>query len=271
MFRNEWTSEVLLGIFQTFTNYFNKGFCKLVKNESVLTTIVRVFIDNFLNYYFDELIYTIRTINKKDVKDLTVAKYRFKFIKFFETEVVSKKDKDKDKDKKDKDKARSQTLDKNDATQIKDLDNIVSKHNSWMKNPIKYNMSLKIMTDDDRKNFNPQNFLEKINKDFRLFAEFFEGFKEGTKEPFTKHFSLVLGDNFMGTYLNKFNTALEVIRSSKKDLQEIIKSSYKEFFHGTDGKMLMEILICCRKDAKDFLKNATEKKLMSDIYDARIG
>ncbi len=254
-----------MGIFDTFGNYFNKGFCKLIKNETILTSIVRVFVDNFLNYYFDELIYTIRTINKKYVNDMTVFKYRFKYIKCSDN--PDKKDDKKDDDKNNKE----QILDKNDATQVKNLDKVLSSKGSWLKSPKKYTMTLKQMKDEDRKNFNQQDFIEKLTKDFRLFADFFDRFKEDSKDPFTKYYQCLLGDNYVGTYLNKFNTALEIIRCGEKALLELIKSNYKEYHHGTEGKILLEVLCSCRKDGKEYLKNQTKKKLINDIYDARIG
>lgn len=238
----------------------------MIKNETVLTTIIRVFIDNFLNYYFEELIYTIRTINKKEVTDLTVFKYRFKFIKCLDNEEENlKEEKEKDKEKKNKKEVQ---LDKNDVTQVKNLDNL-NQGSSWVKSSKKYNMRVKKLKDEDKKNFDPLKFLEKINKDYKLFADFFEGFKENSKEPFTKAYDCVLGENFINTYLNKFNAAIEVIKISKKGLMDFIKSTYKEYFHGTEGKNIMEILLFTRKDAKDFLSNS-EKKVMNDLYDARI-
>ena len=61
------------------------------------------------------------------------------------------------------------------------------------------------------------------------------------------------------------------LNPSKKDLLELVKTNYKEYFHGTEGKILMEVLLCVRKDASQYLKNPSEKKMMSDLYDARIG
>ena len=204
-----------------------------------------------------------------------MAKYKFKYIKCFDS-LVEKKEKEKELKLQKKSsviikKETHLVQDKNDITKIKDLDNINSKSTWGISSPNKIIMTLKDMKEEDIKNFNPATFLEKINKDFRLFAEFFDGFKEGSSEPFTKQYACVLGDNFVGTYINKFNTALEILKASKKDLLELIKSNYKEYFHGTEGKILMEVLLCARKDASLYLKNPSEKKMMSDMYDARIG
>lgn len=264
---SEWNSDILLGIFQTFQNYFNKGFCKVIKNETILITIVRIFIDSFLNYYFDELIYTIRTIFKKEVVSFTVYKYRFKYIKCFDHEEELRKEKEKLDKNKNKDKKLE--FDENDATQVK---NLSANKTDWNKdkNEKKYKMVLKVLKDEDKKNFNPDLFKEKLFKDFKTFKEFFDCFTEDSKEPFTKAFPCILGSNFVGTYLSKFEAALEIINVSKTRLLDFIKTTYKESFHGTEGKNIMEILLLTRKDAKEYI-DTNEKKLAIDIYDARIG
>jgi hypothetical protein len=65
---HDWNDDVLYGIFGTFQEYFNKGFSKILKTQNNLLIIVRSFIENFVNYYVEELIHSIRSLNRKLLK-----------------------------------------------------------------------------------------------------------------------------------------------------------------------------------------------------------
>ena len=219
------------------------------------------------------MIYTIRTIFKKKVENLTVEKYHFKYIKCLDDEEGNKKrEKEKEKEAKENKGIKEKTsLDNNDSTQVKDLNNI---NKSFKQTNEKYIKAFKYMEKDDRNRdkFNQQAFLEKLYQDFNNFNEFINCFREDTKEPFTKQYDCILGENFLNQFIDKFEVAINTIKiAPKSKLEDYIRSTYKECFHGTDGKVLLEILLILRKDSsKDYLENPVEKKKISDIYDGRI-
>ena len=103
MFTSEWNDEILEDIFGTFSEYFNKGFVKILKSQMNLLILVRCFIDSFVWYYVEEIIHSIRSLNRKTLtKDEPLANYQFKYLTMNESELLYKqikKKKDKNKEK----------------------------------------------------------------------------------------------------------------------------------------------------------------------------
>ena len=103
MFTSEWNDEVLEDIFGTFKEYFNKGFVKILKSQNNLLILVRSFIDCFVWYYVEEIIHSVRSLNRKilvNFKDSALVNYQFKYLTMNESELVYKKKKKKDKEEK---------------------------------------------------------------------------------------------------------------------------------------------------------------------------
>ena len=98
MFTSDWNDEVLEDIFGTFKEYFNKGFVKILKSQNNLLILVRSFIDSFVWYYVEEIMHSVRSLNRKilvNFKDSALVNYQFKYLTMNENELVYKKKKKK--------------------------------------------------------------------------------------------------------------------------------------------------------------------------------
>lgn len=61
------------------------GFVKIIKDPLPLVSIIKNFLESFITYYLEELIFGIRTINKKKItSNMCLANYELKYIKAFD-------------------------------------------------------------------------------------------------------------------------------------------------------------------------------------------
>jgi len=69
------------------------GFFKIIKDPLPLYTIIKTFIEYFIHYYLEEIIYSIRSINKKKINsNMVLSKYELHYIKALD---CRQKDKEK--------------------------------------------------------------------------------------------------------------------------------------------------------------------------------
>ena len=68
-----------------------------------------------------------------------------------------------------------------------------------------------------------------------------------------------MGQNYINTYLNKFNAILDVLKCSQDSLKDTIPIMFKESFSGQDGKVLLEALLYIREDFKSVTKPDLKK------------
>ena len=253
----------MLGIFETFQNFYNSLFVKFLKNENILIIVVRTFIDYFVCYYIEEILHTVRSLMKKKIIDFHLFKYNFKYLKCYEF------------DEKDKNIIYPQIMNTETINlkfgKVLNLDTIPnvkeSDKNLALKKK-KYNFPLKKM-DKTAKKINPIQFCDKFQKDIKSFEEFLNTFKEDSKIPFSKTNPVILGQNFLSTYLNKFYAMLKLLKCTEKALSDEITGPFKESFQGLDGKVLLEALLCLREDSKLLIKNADMKKFLMNLYDSK--
>lgn len=246
IFTSQWDDEVLLGIFGTFKEYFNTGFYKLLKTQNNLMIIVRTFIDLFVCYYVEELIHSIRTLNRKELKahdkgHSALVNYQLHFITIDPDEIVYKEKK--------KENEESHT-NANAPIAVKDLDKIEKDKNKVFK---KYKFPVKKFKKEDKK-YDPIKILERVNKDRELFADFLEGFSDEAKEPFSKHFNQTLGQNFINTFNIKIAILLAIMKCHSSALKEQI-IQFKEHYNGEEGKALCEALLYVREDTREVTKS----------------
>jgi hypothetical protein len=270
IFTIEWNEDVLRGTFETFRTYFNRGFSKILKQQNILLIIVRSFIDNFINYYVEEIIHSVRSLNRKNrIENGVMIKYKLKFlklspelVKYSSGAATSFKKEDEISDK----KIQNNFIDTS------------SKHNAYIKvldkyvqNPNKKDDEQKFKKYDfpvkkfnkESKQYNPAIVFKKIHEDFKIFSNFSNSFKEDTKEPFSKNFTQHLGQNYINTYLNKFNAIMDVLKCSQDSLKDTIPLMFKESFSGEDGKVLLEALLYIREDFKSVTKPDLKKFYLS--------
>jgi len=57
------------------------GFHKIIKDPLPLFAIIKTFIEYFVQYYLEELIYSVRSINRKKLKDMALSKYELHYVK----------------------------------------------------------------------------------------------------------------------------------------------------------------------------------------------
>ena len=256
MFTSEWNDEILEDIFGTFSEYFNKGFVKILKSQMNLLILVRCFIDSFVWYYVEEIIHSIRSLNRKTLtKDEPLANYQFKYLTMNESELLYKQIKKK-KDKKEKEEEEDFIL-----NDIKNLDKEEEKKNQNVEFK-KYSFPVKKFKDAD-KTFKPEEVISRMQRDREIFSDFLFGFSDETTSPFSAQFSETLGSNYIKNFENKFDVMLNVTKcESQNDVKEKI-IQLKEYYTGIDGKALSEALLYIRKDAENVTKQDMKSYFLS--------
>ena len=276
LFTLQWNPEVVESIFAFFKSAYNSIFCKLFSksNNSVLIIIARLFIDIFINYYMEELIHTVRTTmrHKAYISDFKMVTYEPKYLKCYKID----KDQEAIEEEEEDNISLNETFNTYNTSigKIKDLDAIekpkeIKKKDSKKKklfSTVKYNFPKKIM-DNNSKKIDYKNFIKNIENDLETFIDFLEGFKEESKEPFSKIYPCIFGDNFINANLNKFICVIEIIKCKKADLSNLILGMYRENYNGDLGRVLLECIFCIREDHKDIIKNTTEKKFLIKLYE----
>jgi len=256
MFTSEWNDEILEDIFGTFSEYFNKGFVKILKSQMNLLILVRCFIDSFVWYYVEEIIHSIRSLNRKTLtKDEPLANYQFKYLTMNESELLYKQIKKK-KDKKEKEEEEDFIL-----NDIKNLDKEEEKKNQNVEFK-KYSFPVKKFKDAD-KTFKPEEVISRMQRDREIFSDFLFGFSDETTSPFSAQFSETLGSNYIKNFENKFDVMLNVTKcESQNDVKEKI-IQLKEYYTGIEGKALSEALLYIRKDAENVTKQDMKSYFLS--------
>ena len=256
MFTSEWNDEVLEDIFGTFKEYFNKGFVKILKSQNNLLILVRSFIDCFVWYYVEEIIHSVRSLNRKILvtfKDSALVNYQFKYLTMNESELVYKRKKTKDKEKKEEENA------------IVDI-NKIEKDNNEEKGPIqefkKYIFPVKKFKDED-KTIKSKEVIARMMRDKEIFSDFLYGFSDETTSPFSNKFSETLGSNYIKNFENKFDIMINVTKcKNQNDIKEKI-IQLKEYYYGNDGKALSEALLYIREDWENVTKQDMKSYFLS--------
>ena len=256
MFTSEWNDEVLEDIFGTFKEYFNKGFVKILKSQNNLLILVRSFIDCFVWYYVEEIIHSVRSLNRKILvtfKDSALVNYQFKYLTMNESELVYKRKKTKDKEKKEEENA------------IVDI-NKIEKDNNEEKGPIqefkKYIFPVKKFKDED-KTIKSKEVIARMMRDKEIFSDFLYGFSDETTSPFSNKFSETLGSNYIKNFENKFDIMINVTKcKNQNDIKEKI-IQLKEYYYGSDGKALSEALLYIREDWENVTKQDMKSYFLS--------
>ena len=256
MFTSEWNDDVLEDIFGTFKEYFNKGFVKILKSQNNLLILVRSFIDCFVWYYVEEIIHSVRSLNRKILvafKDSALVNYQFKYLTMNESELVYKRKKTKDKEKKEEENA------------IVDI-NKIEKDNNEEKGPIqefkKYIFPVKKFKDED-KTIKSKEVIARMMRDKEIFSDFLYGFSDETTSPFSNKFSETLGSNYIKNFENKFDIMINVTKcKNQNDIKEKI-IQLKEYYYGSDGKALSEALLYIREDWENVTKQDMKSYFLS--------
>ena len=256
MFTSEWNDEVLEDIFGTFKEYFNKGFVKILKSQNNLLILVRSFIDCFVWYYVEEIIHSVRSLNRKILvtfKDSALVNYQFKYLTMNESELVYKRKKTKDKEKKEEENA------------IVDI-NKIEIDNNEEKGPIqefkKYIFPVKKFKDED-KTIKSKEVIARMMRDKEIFSDFLYGFSDETTSPFSNKFSETLGSNYIKNFENKFDIMINVTKcKNQNDIKEKI-IQLKEYYYGSDGKALSEALLYIREDWENVTKQDMKSYFLS--------
>ena len=243
IFTTEWTDEVLDQVFGTFRTIFNQGYVKILKgNQSNLTMVIRTFIDYFINFYLEELIHSIRSANRKRLtNDSDLCKYKPKYLKIFSNSLKY----DVKRELVEPTEARSRI---GTVTNVKNLDVYACNKKEEVKYK-KYTFPVKKF-DEKSKKLTMATVYNRINEDMVLFTNFLNSFKEGAAEPFSKYFTQTLGQNYINTFLNKFNSLLDILKCTENTLKDSINYLFKESFSGFEGKVLLEALLYIREDNK---------------------
>jgi len=64
------------------------GFFKIIKDPLPLFAIIKTFIEYFIQYYLEEIIYSVRSINRKKItSNMILGKYELHYIKAFDCRV----------------------------------------------------------------------------------------------------------------------------------------------------------------------------------------
>jgi hypothetical protein len=250
---NEWNEDVLNGSCETFRSFFNRGFSKILKQPYILLILVRSYIDMFVNFYIEELIHSVRSLKRKFLTEGPLRNYQFKYLKLSADNLKYSF------------KEANQNLNdlalKPEKSNVKKLDQFVESQSKKVEE-VKYKKY-----DFPVKNFSKESkdipsgvIVKKIQEDSDRFKKFLESFKEGAKEPFSKNFTQYLGDNYIRTYLLKFESILGLLSCNKNQLDDdSIISFFKESFSGEDGKVLLEALLHVREDYKVLTKPDMKK------------
>ena len=255
MFTSEWNDEVLEDIFGTFKEYFNKGFVKILKSQNNLLILVRSFIDCFVWYYVEEIIHSVRTLNRKiliNFKDSALVNYQFKYLTMNESELVYKKKKKGKEEKKEE-------------NEIIDL-NKIKNNNEDKENQVqefkKYIFPVKKFKDED-KTIKSKEVLTRMMRDKEIFSDFLYGFSDETTSPFSNKFSETLGSNYIKNFENKFDIMINVVKcKNQNDIKEKI-IQLKEYYYGNDGKALSEALLYIREDWENVTKQDMKSYFLS--------
>ena len=257
MFTSEWNDEILEDIFGTFSEYFNKGFVKILKSQMNLLILVRCFIDSFVWYYVEEIIHSIRSLNRKTLtKDEPLANYQFKYLTMNESELLYKQIKKKKDKNKEKEEEEDFIL-----NEIKNLDKEEEKKNQNVEFK-KYSFPVKKFKDAD-KTFKPEEVISRMERDREIFSDFLFGFSDETTAPFSAQFSETLGTNYIKNFENKFDVMINVTKcQSQNDVKEKI-IQLKEYYCGIDGKALSEALLYIRVDAENVTKQDMKSYFLS--------
>jgi hypothetical protein len=255
IFSPEWNEDVVNEIFLIFKENFNKGYCKIIKTPHIQLIIVRSFIEKFFNYYVEELIHSIRSSNRSKIGDLELNKYRLKCLRCFN---IDEKYKDLETKKEEK-----KVLDK----KLLDV-KVIGDKNKEAKPVGKYQFPVKKLDKNWKKNnYSPAEIFKRINEDKNSFIKFLNSFKENSPEPFSNNFTQYLGDNYIMAYVSKFLAFLEILKCTQSNLKDSIAHTFKEYFRGIDGKVLLESLLFVREDYKEITKSADLKKFFIGCYD----
>ena len=250
IFTHEWNDDILYGIFGTFQEYFNKGFSKILKTQNNLLIIVRSFIENFVNYYVEELIHSIRSLNRKllkNQKESALANYEIKYLSLNDEDIVYKEKKNKlEEDEADKTQKNVAT---NPNIGVKDLDKY-EQNKLETKKYKKYIFPVKKFEEEDKR-YDPVKVLARITRDKDVFSEFLFQFSDETDEPFSKFFQQTLGSNYISNFENKFIVLINVIKCHSSALKDQI-IQFKECYN--DGKALLEALLYIREDVESVTK-----------------
>jgi hypothetical protein len=71
------------------------GFVKIIKDPFCLVSIIKIFLESFINYYLEEIIFGMRSINKKKITNtMSLSNYELKYIRAFDCRI---KDREKSK------------------------------------------------------------------------------------------------------------------------------------------------------------------------------
>jgi len=264
----EWNEDVLTGIFESFKTYFNRGFVKILKHQHILIIIIRSFIDNFVNCYVEELIHSLRSLNRKKLGESPLSEYKLKYLKLSPDDIkyeAKKEDKlyqseninSASPNKINKSKTFVKKLDKYDVTNLNKKDENVKFK--------KYDFPVKKFNKES-KEYNPSVVFKKIVEDMKIFKDFLDEFKEDAKEPFSKKLTLTLGNNFIELYIRKFLAIKDILNCTQKSIPDTIKLVFKDSYTGIEGKVLLEALLYAREDNKATTKPDLKKYYLNS-YD----
>jgi exocyst complex component 3 len=254
MFTSEWNDEVLEDIFGTFKEYFNKGFVKILKSQNNLLILVRSFIDSFVWYYVEEIMHSVRSLNRKilvNFKDSALVNYQFKYLTMNENELVYKKKKKKEKEK-----------EENEIVDLNQLSKIDNNNEAQIQEFKKYSFPVKKFKDSD-KTINSREVINRMLRDKEIFSDFLYGFSDETTTPFSNKFSETLGSNYIKNFENKFDIMINVTKcKNQNDIKEKI-IQLKEHYYGNDGKALSEALLYIREDWENVTKQDMKSYFLS--------
>ena len=254
MFTSEWNDEVLEDIFGTFKEYFNKGFVKILKSQNNLLILVRSFIDSFVWYYVEEIMHSVRSLNRKilvNFKDSALVNYQFKYLTMNENELVYKKKKKKEKEK-----------EENEIVDLNQLSKIDNNNEAQIQEFKKYSFPVKKFKDSD-KTINSREVINRMLRDKEIFSDFLYGFSDETTTPFSNKFSETLGSNYIKNFENKFDIMINVTKcKNQNDIKEKI-IQLKEYYYGNDGKALSEALLYIREDWENVTKQDMKSYFLS--------
>lgn len=58
------------------------GFFKIIKDPLPLFAIIKTFIESFIQYYLEEIIYSVRSINRKKItSNMVLGKFELHYVK----------------------------------------------------------------------------------------------------------------------------------------------------------------------------------------------
>lgn len=198
MFTSQWSKALVINCFDVFKSYLNI-FNKIFKNQTVLMFLIKNFIQSFLEYYFEEIIHSIRSIYKKEVtkkKNTYMYNYNLRYIKSFEEGKGGE----------------NNIYNKIDVKEGKYIFPIKTIEDSW-------------------KILNIKTVKENIKNDFNNFSDLMDSFKENSLSPFSKDFDLKL-DFFVVGFVNKFSTIIKIIYADNIEiLNQIIRVDFKDSFN----------------------------------------